>query len=146
MRPLADSRGIELRCPPPPPVRVSGDGGRLRQVFINVLDNAIKYTPGGGRIEVGVETKGRDAVVVVRDTGIGIPAEHLPHVFERFYRVDKARNREQGGTGLGLSITKSIVTAHGGGIELASVPGKGTTCVVTLPLEIHVAHGQAQAE
>jgi heavy metal sensor kinase len=146
MRPLAESRGLELRCTPPAAARVSGDDGRLRQVFINVLDNAIKYTPEGGRIEVGVETKGRDAVVAVRDTGIGIPTEHLPHVFERFYRVDKARSREQGGTGLGLSISKSIVRAHGGGIELTSVPGQGTACVVTLPLADEARYGGEEAE
>src|SRR5205823_4427704 len=85
-------------------VRVAGDGARLRQVFFNLLDNAIKYTPEGGRVEVRVEARGADAVVVVRDTGVGIPAEHLPHVFDRFYRVDRARTREQGGAGLGLTL------------------------------------------
>jgi heavy metal sensor kinase len=144
LRPLADSHGLELRCAPLAPTRVSGDAGRLRQVFLNVLDNAIKYTPEGGRIEVGVETKGSDGLVTVRDTGIGISAEHLPRVFDRFYRVDKARSREQGGTGLGLSISKSIVTAHGGRIELTSVPSQGTTCVVTMPLADPKDDGRAE--
>jgi len=114
---------------------MQGDAARLRQVFYNLLDNAIKYTPQGGEIIVRIEQKDRAAVVTFRDTGIGIPPEHLPRVFDRFYRVDKSRSREQGGTGLGLSIAKTIVTAHGGQIELASVPGRGTTCTVTVPTE-----------
>jgi two-component system OmpR family sensor kinase len=80
-----------------------------------------------------VKAAGPTVAVEVRDTGEGIPAEHLPHVFERFYRVDKARTREEGGTGLGLSIARSIVETHGGRIELVSTPGRGTTCVITLP-------------
>jgi signal transduction histidine kinase len=99
------------------------------------LDNAIKYTPEGGAVTVEFGRRDRAAVVTVRDTGIGIPEEHLPRVFDRFYRVDKARSRAQGGTGLGLSIARSIVTAHGGNIELTSLLGKGTTCTVTLPEE-----------
>jgi heavy metal sensor kinase len=135
MRPLAEARGLSLRAEVAAAVRALGDGGRLRQVFYNVLDNAIKYTPEGGQIEVRVGARGSDAVVVVRDTGVGIAAEHLPRVFDRFYRVDRARSREQGGTGLGLSISRSIVTAHGGRIDLDSVPGRGTTCTVVLPLD-----------
>jgi heavy metal sensor kinase len=134
LRPLADAKGLSLHADARADAEVCGDVGRLRQVFYNVLDNAIKYTPVGGRVDVGLELRGQTAVVTVRDTGIGIPAEHLPNVFERFYRVDKGRSREQGGTGLGLSISRSIVTAHGGMIELASGSGKGTSCTVTLPL------------
>src|SRR5262249_10673662 len=104
----------------------------LRQVFFNVIDNAIKYTPAGGAIEVRVELLSPTARVTVKDTGIGIPAEHLPRVFDRFYRVDKARSRDEGGTGLGLTIARSIVIAHGGAIELSSTPGQGTTCTVVL--------------
>jgi heavy metal sensor kinase len=133
MRPLAEARGLRLDFAGTP-ARVKGDGARLRQVFYNLIDNAIKYTPEGGEVEVRVEARLGDAVVTVRDTGEGIPAEHLPRVFDRFYRVDKARSREEGGTGLGLSIAKSIVAAHGGAIELASAPGKGTVATVTLPL------------
>jgi heavy metal sensor kinase len=134
MRPLAVTRAIHLHVGSPP-ARVRGDAARLRQVFYNLVDNAIKYTPEGGTVEVRVETLGTTAVATVRDTGIGIPAEHLPHLFERFYRVDKARTREQGGTGLGLSIARSIVLAHGGHIKLESTPGQGTTARVELPLD-----------
>lgn len=112
---------------------VIGDTSRLRQVFYNLLDNAIKYTPRQGRIEVTLNSTDTVATVSISDTGIGIPAEHLPHVFERFYRVDKARTREEGGTGLGLSIAKTIVTAHDGQIEIHSQPDQGTTCTIRLP-------------
>jgi heavy metal sensor kinase len=138
MRPLAEAGGIQLGVECGGRVTVHGDEGRLRQVFFNLLDNATKYTPSGGQVDVRVEQRGQEAIATVRDTGAGIPAEHLPHVFDRFYRVDRARSREQGGTGLGLSISRSIVTAHGGRIELESAPGKGTTCTVRLPVEHRV--------
>ena len=108
---------------------------RLTELFINLLENATKYTPADGSIAVGIERHGREALVAVRDTGIGIPAEHLPHIFERFYRVDQARAREAGGTGLGLAIARWIVEAHRGSIRAESVPGRGTTMMVTLPAE-----------
>jgi heavy metal sensor kinase len=134
MRPLAEAKGLDLRWQPAGNGRlVAGDETRLREVFYNLLDNAIKYTPPGGRIEIRLVHQDRAAVVTLRDTGIGIAAEHLPRVFDRFYRVDKGRSREQGGTGLGLSIAKTIVAAHGGRIALESSPGQGTTCTVTLP-------------
>jgi heavy metal sensor kinase len=132
MRPLAESGGVRLHGRHDP-VWARGDAARLRQVLYNLLDNAIKYTPAGGEVEVRVEARGEDAVVIVRDTGEGIPSEHLPRVFDRFYRVDRARSRERGGTGLGLSIAQSIVVAHGGTIDLESAPGRGTTCMVRLP-------------
>jgi two-component system heavy metal sensor histidine kinase CusS len=135
MRPVAEVKGLGLRVEASEPVSVRGDAGRLREVFFNVLDNGIKYTPEGGEVEIRLGRHGPEAVVTVRDTGIGIPAEHVPHVFDRFYRVDKARSRAEGGTGLGLSIAQSIVVAHGGCIELASTPGQGTTCTVRLPVE-----------
>jgi two-component system, OmpR family, heavy metal sensor histidine kinase CusS len=134
MRALADARGVTLHAEADGPLPVWGDEARLRQVFYNLVDNAIKYTPPGGRVEVAVARQDGAAVVRIRDTGIGIPAEHLPRVFDRFYRVDKARSRAEGGTGLGLSIAHSIVAAHDGHIELTSTPGEGTTCIVTLPL------------
>jgi heavy metal sensor kinase len=134
MRPLAEVKGINLQAEYDGVLWVRGDEVRLRQVFYNLLDNAIKYTLEGGTVEVRVGQQDRAAVVMVRDTGAGIPVEHLPHVFDRFYRVDKARGRGQGGTGLGLSIARSIVVAHGGMVELESTPGQGTTCTVTLPL------------
>ncbi|HKB39876.1 MAG TPA: ATP-binding protein, partial [Gemmataceae bacterium] len=135
MRQLAEAKGLRLHTDSRAAVRVQGDGARLRQVFYNLLDNSIKYTPEGGTVEVRVASRGGAAVVTVSDTGIGISAEHQPRVFDRFYRVDKARSREMGGTGLGLSIARSIVVTHGGRIELDSAPGRGTTCTVALPLE-----------
>jgi len=114
------------------PAVVDGDPDQLRQVFVNILDNAIKHTESGS-VTVTLTATEKEISVSVRDTGVGIPQEHLPHVFERFYRVDKARSRERGGTGLGLSIARGIVFAHGGRIDIASKPGEGTTCTVTLP-------------
>jgi signal transduction histidine kinase len=134
MRPLAESRGADLLVDGAGPAWVCGDEGRLRQVFYNLLDNALKHVAEGGKVEVRVEASDGEAIALVRDTGEGIPPEHLPHVFERFYRVDRARSRAMGGTGLGLSIVHSIVLAHGGRIELDSAPGLGTTARVALPL------------
>jgi two-component system phosphate regulon sensor histidine kinase PhoR len=112
------------------------DRGRLRQVLINLLDNAVKFTPEKGRIvlEVALASHDKGISVHVRDSGIGIPPSDLPRIFERFYRVDKARSREQGGTGLGLSIVKHIVEAHGGEIEVRSTVGQGSEFCFTLPL------------
>jgi heavy metal sensor kinase len=146
MQPLAAAKEVQLRLDGEGPVPVAGDESRLRQVFINLLDNALKYTPERGRVTVRVGRRGETAIVAVEDTGIGIPPEHVPKVFDRFYRVDKARSREQGGTGLGLSISKSIAQAHGGSIELTSIPGHGTSCLVTLPLAAHEASGRSEAE
>jgi heavy metal sensor kinase len=135
MRPLAEAKRLRLRVEANGAARVCGDSARLREVFFNVLDNAIKYTPAGGEVEVRIGYNGPEVTATIRDTGIGIPAEHLPHVFGRFYRVDKARSRAEGGTGLGLSIAQSIVASHGGQIELASTLCQGTTCTVRLPAE-----------
>jgi len=115
------------------PVRVAGDGDRLKQLLLILLDNAIKYTPSGGRITVGLRGDGDRAEITVRDTGVGIPPEDLPHVFERFYRADPARSRDPGGTGLGLPIARWIVEQHEGDITLESEPGRGTTVRVLLP-------------
>jgi len=135
MRPLAEAKDLALPGQTGESVWIHGDGSRLRQVFYNLIDNAIKYTPEGGVVEVRLSRQDGVAAVSVRDTGIGISPEHLPRVFDRFYRVDEARTRAEGGTGLGLSIVKSIVTAHGGTVELVSTPGQGTTCTVVLPEE-----------
>jgi two-component system, OmpR family, heavy metal sensor histidine kinase CusS len=145
MRPLAEAKGLRVHQHGDITRRMYGDEVRLRHVFYNLLDNAIKYTPEKGEIDVYLERRGEEAMVALRDTGIGIPAEHLPHVFERFYRVDKSRSRAEGGTGLGLSITYGIVRAHGGRIELDSVPARGTICTVTLPLEVATVHEVAEA-
>jgi heavy metal sensor kinase len=115
-------------------VVVEGDRARLKQVVVNLLDNAIKYTPPRGRIELSVGSQHGEALLEVRDSGIGIPAEALPHVFQRFYRVDGSRSREPGGAGLGLSIVQSICSAHGAALEVQSEPGAGTTFRVRLPL------------
>jgi heavy metal sensor kinase len=134
MRPLAEAGDVRLHSDSRGPVWVRGDESRLRQVFYNLLDNALAHTPSGGEVEVRVEAQDGQAVAVVRDTGEGIPPEHLPRVFDRFYRVDRARSRERGGTGLGLSIVRSVVIAHGGKIELESAVGRGTTARMVLPL------------
>ena len=114
---------------------IKGDQARIEQVLMNIMSNALKYTPDGGKIDVFSGTSGDDLWVRIEDTGVGIPEEDLTRVFDRFYRVDKARTRESGGTGLGLSIAKEIVTKHGGNIEIKSAQGKGTAITVTLPIE-----------
>jgi signal transduction histidine kinase len=116
-------------------VYVSGDRDRLKQVFINLVANAIQYTPQGGDVFLSLEKIGEQARVICRDTGPGIPAEDLPHIFERFYRAEKSRTRrETTGFGLGLSIANWIVERHGGRIEVNSQEGKGTTFAIWLPL------------
>jgi len=114
---------------------VKADHNKIEQVFVNLIDNAIKYNKESGRIEVFLIEHDRAVTVTVRDSGIGIPKEHLGRIFERFYRIDKARSRQLGGTGLGLSITKHIVLVHKGSITIESEPDKGTKVSVTLPKE-----------
>ncbi len=112
--------------------KVLGDRDRLEQVMVNLLDNAIKYTPSGGRVSVTAEKTKGAVRVDVKDTGIGIPAADIPRIFERFYRVDKARSRELGGTGLGLAIVKHIIQGHNGKMQVESSPGKGSTFSFTI--------------
>ena len=131
---LADEKRIVMTCEAEAPVCVTGDAMRLKQVIVNLVDNAIKYTLEGGRVFVRLEAHGGEAVLTVVDTGIGIPADSLPHVFERFYRTDKARSRELGGTGLGLAIVKAICGAHSGTLSIESTENKGTTLRLKLPL------------
>lgn len=119
-------------------VQVNGDMDRLKQLLLNLVTNAIKYTPEGGSIEVTLTKTETEAQVRVSDTGIGIPAEDLEHIFDRFYRVDKARSRAAGGTGLGLSIAHWIAEAHHGRIEVASQEGIGTTFTLILPVAVIV--------
>ena len=111
-----------------------GDRFLLEQMFINLIDNAVKYTPEGGTIGVQVTQHNSHFGIEVLDSGIGIPKEHIPRIFERFYRVDKTRSRKQGGTGLGLSIVKHIVIMHGGEIQVESEVGKGSRFIITLPV------------
>jgi two-component system sensor histidine kinase ResE len=113
---------------------VLGDSDRLEQVFTNLIDNAFRHTPPGGKITIRLEHDQETVKVSVSDTGEGIPPEDLPFVFDRFYKVDKARTRSKGGTGLGLAITRNIVKNHGGNIIVDSVVGKGTQFNVLLPL------------
>lgn len=112
---------------------LSADPDALRQAFTNLFDNALRHTPAGGTIRVAAETSSDGVTVSVSDSGNGIPAEHLPRIFERFYRVDQGRARHQGGTGLGLAIVKHLVEAHGGRVEAESVPARGTTIRLTFP-------------
>ena len=115
------------------PVRIRGDADRLKQLLLILLDNALKYTPPGGSVMVELRSDGDDAEIIVRDTGVGIAEQDLPHVFERFYRADPARSRDPGGTGLGLPIAEWIARQHGGRIDIASRAGDGTTVTVHLP-------------
>jgi len=112
---------------------INGDPEAMRQIFTNLFDNALRHTPAGGRIRVATERAGEATVVRVSDTGSGIPAEHLPRIFERFYRVDPGRSRQEGGTGLGLAIVKHLVEAHGGRVEAESELGRGTTILLYFP-------------
>jgi len=132
-RVLGEDRGIVVAADRLDPVTVIGDPTRLRQLFSNLLDNAVTYTPHGGRVTVTLEDTRTGASIRVSDTGIGIMSEHLPRIFERFYRADEARTQNTGGTGLGLSIAQAVAQAHHGEITVESAPGVGTTVTVTLP-------------
>ena len=133
---LGEAAGLTVTMPTPEPAKVLGDYTRLRQLFLNLGTNAIKYTPSGGSVEISLVRHGSTASFSVRDSGIGISAADLPHIFERFYRADRARSRsaERGGFGLGLAIAQWIAEAHGGTIAARSRLGRGTTFTVTLPL------------
>ena len=121
--------------PEKPLPMITADRERIEQVIINVLSNAIKYTPDGGKIELSAKSQNNGIEITVRDNGIGIPEEDIPHLFERFYRVEKSRTSETGGTGLGLAIAKEITEAHGGKITVESRLGEGTSVTVSLPAE-----------
>lgn len=123
----ARDKGITMASEMPEKLSwVLGDRDRLEQVVVNLLDNAIKYTPSGGQVSVAASKTGEWVRVEIRDTGIGIPSDDIPRIFERFYRVDKARSRELGGTGLGLAIVKHIIQGHNGRLQVESTPGKGS--------------------
>ena len=130
---MARALGIELAVENSTPGAVLADREAIHQVFSNLIDNALKYGGSGKRILLGARASGNAMEFYVRDLGPGIPSEHLPRLFERFYRVDKARSRESGGTGLGLAIAKHIVLAHGGTIRAESELNHGSTFLFTLP-------------
>jgi two-component system, OmpR family, sensor kinase len=142
---LGEASGLTVSMPVVEPVTVAGDPTRLRQLFLNLITNAIKYTPRGGSVELTLESYGKTVAFSVRDTGVGIAAADLPHIFERFWRADRARSRpvptgdrrwvtERGGFGLGLAIGQWIAEAHGGSISVRSRLGRGSTFTVTLPV------------
>jgi heavy metal sensor kinase len=137
MKLLADEKQIAMTSDSFEPVYTFGDESRIKQVLVNLLDNAIKYSREGSRVVTSVRTEVRSensiAVLTVKDDGAGIPAEALPHVFERFYRAEKARSRGTAGAGLGLSIVQAICRAHGGSVSVTSAEGAGTTVEVRLP-------------
>lgn len=116
-------------------VNIEGDSDRLNQILLNLIANSINYTGEGGKIDISIEVTALDVHISINDTGIGIPEESVPRVFERFYRVDKARSRNSGGTGLGLAIVKHLVDSHQGDIEVSSIEGEGTTFKVTFPIQ-----------
>ncbi|MEN1760112.1 sensor histidine kinase [Anoxynatronum sibiricum] len=133
-QPLQQKQHRVTYDPPDQPLTTFGDQDAIEQVILNLFSNAIKYTPNGGNLHLYLEKEQAAISLTIQDNGIGIPSQDLPRVFERFYRVDKARSREMGGTGLGLSIARQIVEAHGGSIHLYSREGKGTRVVMRLPL------------
>jgi two-component system sensor histidine kinase CiaH len=133
--PLAQSKGVQLTLRAESPgSTVDADPDRLQQVLLILIDNAIKHTPPGGDVTVRVQRHGQSSQVIVADTGSGIAPEHLPRIFDRFYRADRARSRDGGGTGLGLAIAKMLVEAHSGQLQLSSTLGVGTQVTVSLPL------------
>jgi two-component system phosphate regulon sensor histidine kinase PhoR len=132
-QPQAEKAGVELAAVLPADLEVFANHDQIEQVIVNLLDNALKYTPAGGKACVTAENRAKQVAVHVSDTGIGIMSQDVPRIFERFYRVDKARSRQSGGTGLGLSIVKHIIEAHGGQVTVKSDYGHGSTFTFTLP-------------
>jgi signal transduction histidine kinase len=128
---VAEDKGVALTAEPMPPLLVDADPSRLRRALANLVDNAVKYTPGGGRVTCRARVEGADAVAEIRDTGRGIAPDDMPRIWERLYRAD--RSRTERGLGLGLSLVKAIVEAHGGRADVSSTPGEGSTFTVRLP-------------
>ncbi len=133
LAPLA--QGVVLLPQVAEQVEVIGDRDKLKQALINMVVNAIQHTPPGGRVHVALARQDGHACLSVADTGAGIAAEDLPHIFERFYRADKSRSRAAGGAGLGLAIVKWVAEAHGGAVTTQSALGQGSTFILTLPVE-----------
>ncbi len=145
IRPLAEKRGVAIHARTQP-ADCSGDPQRLAQVATNLLTNAICYNKTGGEVRIQSRSENNHAILEVIDTGVGISAEDLPHIFERFYRADKSRNRNEGHSGLGLAIVKAILDAHGGTISATSEMGKGSTFIVRLPHPAPVPASNAKSE
>jgi len=144
MTPLAEDKSVALTWQAGPDIMIEANEARLKQVVVNLLDNAIKYTPEGGKITIRVAVEESGAILEVCDNGIGISPEALPHVFERFYRSEQMQARKARGTGLGLSMVQSIVEAHAGRVEVQSRENEGATFLVRLPrLELHLAGRRA---
>lgn len=137
LEPQAAEKGASLNFAALRPVQLEADPDRLAQVVVNLVDNALRHTPAGGAVDVEVDAEGGDAILRVRDTGAGIPYKDLPHIFERFYVVDRSRARKSSGAGLGLSIVKQIVDGHGGRVTAESLLGSGATFTVRLPM-LHI--------
>jgi heavy metal sensor kinase len=133
MRLMADDRGIEIELSSLEKAVIRGDRARLKQIVVNLLDNAIRFTPRGGSVRLRTASDDSGSLLELSDTGIGIPPSAIPFVFDRFYRVDEARSREDGGAGLGLSIVKSISAMHGAEVEVDSEPGRGSSFRVKFP-------------
>ncbi|MHB8841987.1 MAG: sensor histidine kinase [Candidatus Aquicultor sp.] len=134
MQVYAGNKNVIIRTDIERPLYVLGDHHKLKQVFFNILKNAIDYSNNLGEVKINARKVANQAAIVIEDNGIGISPEDLPHVFERFYRADKSRSRKQGGSGLGLSIVKWIIQEHRGNISLQSLPDQGTTISISLPL------------
>jgi signal transduction histidine kinase len=134
LRMLADKKSQTLNLELHEMGEIYADKARIDQVVYNLMENAVKYTQEGGTITVTLTKQGREAQLTIEDNGPGIPEDNLTHVFERFYRVDKARGRESGGTGLGLAIAQQMINLHSGTIQVESEEGKGTKFIVLLPL------------
>jgi len=149
--PIADRKQVAIEVGDLDDFLVVGNDVSLSQLFFNLLDNAVKFTPAGGSVRIDGTRVGNGVIVTIEDTGIGIERQHLPHLFTRFYRVDTSRNSASGGAGLGLAICQSIVEAHGGKLEVASEPGRGSVFRVILTLSLDAlsdssSMGRAEAE
>lgn len=132
---IAEEKQIEVKLQgPTQQVSLYADPNRIRQVFLNLLTNGIKYTPEGGTVTINWSLQGETVRIIFEDTGIGIDSEHQQHIFDRFYRINKTSNRNDGGSGLGLAIAKWLIEAHGGSIMVCSVPGQGSSFAIMLPL------------